>query len=186
VRDDVTPEQGYFPLDAETVAHADGVWHADRFPAAAEAVAARIRELPGVAELRAGPDTGAPELGWDDRFYFAGEDRMFPFATIVAHDLPGFDDRSGLDRAGMFRLNVEVGRQEFRRLFGYGPEEFAAHRETIDFAVADRWLPHPVYAAQGWASVVNPGPAAEAEADRLLARARERSAERERRRTRTA
>lgn len=186
VRDDVTPEQGYFPLDAETVTQADGIWHADRFPVAAAAVADRIGRLPGVAELRAGPGTGAPELGWDDRFYFAGEDRMFPFATIVAHDLPGFDDRSRLDRAGTFRLNIEVGRAEFRRLFGYGPEAFAVHRDEIDFAVFDRLLPHPVYAVQGWVSVVNPAEQTGEAVARLLARARERSAGREKRRSRTA
>jgi erythromycin esterase-like protein len=28
-RTDTTPEQGYFPLDAETVAHGDAVWHID-------------------------------------------------------------------------------------------------------------------------------------------------------------
>jgi erythromycin esterase-like protein len=182
VRDDVTPEQGYFPLDAETVAGSDAIWHADRFPPAAAALAGRIAGLPGVAQQQAGPRTGAPELGWDDRFFFAGEERMFPFATIVAHDIPGFDEESRLDRAGMFRLNIDVRREEFRRLFGYGPEQFAEHRGDIDFAAADEFLPHPAYAVQGWVSVVNPGPRTEAEIARLLDLAHRRAAEREKRR----
>ncbi|MFB6392865.1 DUF6194 family protein [Polymorphospora lycopeni] len=181
VRTDVTPEQGYFPLDAETVSHCDAVWHVERFSPAAAALAARILELPDVAETRAGPDLGAPELGWDDRFFFAGPDRHRPFATIVAHDIPGFDDRSRLDRAGVFRLNIEAGRDEFRRLFGYGPEQFTEHRDAIDFTAVDVIVPHPAYAVQGWVSVSNPGPGTWAEVERLLAYAHRRSAERKRR-----
>ena len=165
-----TDGQGYFPLDAETVAHCDAVWHFDRFPPAAAALADRIVRLPGVEQLQAGPETGAPELGWDDRFFYAGADRRRPFATIVAHDIPGFDEQSRLDRAGVYRLNIELGRDEFRRVFGYGPEGVAGHRAGI-------------YAAQGWASVLNPAARSGAEVERLLAYARHRAAERERRRT---
>jgi len=182
VRADVTAEQGYFPLDAETVAHSDAIWHADRFPPAAAAVAERIAALPGVTQQQAGPRTDAPELGWDDRFFFAGAERMFPFATIVAHDIPGFDEQSGLDRAGVFRLNLDVRRDDFRRLFGYGPEQFAEHRDAVDFAAVDSLMPHPVYAVQGWVSVVNPGPRTEAEVARLLELAHRRATEREARR----
>ncbi|MEV0606539.1 DUF6194 family protein [Polymorphospora rubra] len=181
VRADVTPEQGYFPLDAETVAHCDAVWHVDRFPPAAAVLAAQILGLPDVAETRAGPDIGAPELGWDDRFFFAGPDRHRPFATIVAHDIPGFDDRSRLDRAGVFRLNIEAGRDEFRRLFGYGPEQFAEHRDGVDFTATDVIVPHPAYAVQGWVSVNNPGPGTRAEVQRLLSYAHRRATQRRRR-----
>src|SRR5690349_6304640 len=72
-----------------------------------DALAERILRLPGVTELIAGPGTGAPELSWGDRFYFVGDDRMRPFATIVVRNVPGFDERSDLDRPGRFRLNVE-------------------------------------------------------------------------------
>ncbi|AEV87694.1 hypothetical protein ACWT_6682 [Actinoplanes sp. SE50] len=119
-------------------------------------LAARICRLPEVVQLIAGPGTGAPELSWGDRFFFVGEDRMRPFATIVVRDVPGFDECSGLDRPGVFRLNLELGRSRFGDLFGFGPEEFAARRSGIDFATPDRWFPHPVYAVQSWASVVNP------------------------------
>ncbi|KUL39399.1 DUF6194 family protein [Actinoplanes awajinensis] len=121
-----------------------------------DALAERIRRLPGVTELIAGPGTGAPELSWGDRFYFVGDDRMRPFATIVVRNVPGFDERSDLDRPGRFRLNVELGRVAFKDLFGYGPEAFATHQSEIDFSAAGRWFPHPVYAVQSWASMVNP------------------------------
>lgn len=137
-------------------------------------LAASILRLPDVSQLIAGPGTGAPELSWGDRFFFAGEERerrMRPFATIVVQNVPGFDESSDLDRPGRFRLNVELGRVGFTSLFGYGPEEFAVHQPEIDFAAEDSWFPHPVYAVQGWGSIVNPGP----DAERLIAAAHTRA-----------
>ncbi|BCJ41984.1 hypothetical protein GCM10010168_66390 [Actinoplanes ianthinogenes] len=179
VRADVTPEQGYFPLDAETVAHCDAILHLPQSaPSQVDALAERILRLPGVTQLIAGPGTGAPELSWGDRFFFAGEDRMRPFATIVVQNVPGFDERSGLDRPGVFRLNVELGRERFTTLFGYGPEQFPTHEPAIDFTAAGQWFPHPVYAAQGWGSMLNPDPDA---VEPLLDHARARSAARRKR-----
>ena len=180
VRDDVTAGQGYFPLDAETIEGSDMILHVATGDDPDAALAARVRELPGVAEHRIEPGSGMPEYTWGDRFFFAGADRKRPFATIVGHDVPGFDSRSELDRPGVYRLNIEVGRAEFRKLFGYGPEEFTAHRDEIDFTAPDRLMPHPAYAVQGWASIVTPGPATAAEVDRLLELARARSAARQR------
>lgn len=71
----------------------------------------------------------------------------------------------------MYRLNVDLGREEFRRLFGYGPEEFKARRAGIDFAAFDELFPHPVYGTQGWGSIVNPA----SDVDGLLEHARRRS-----------
>ncbi|GIE92742.1 DUF6194 family protein [Paractinoplanes rishiriensis] len=170
----------YFPLDASTVAGCDAVWHVDRFPAAAEETAARLAALPEVAELVGGPEAGTPEMAWDERFYFVGPDRRNPFATIVGHDLPGFDDESRLDRIGVFRLNVELGRIHFEEVFGYPPKDFPDHRDQVDFAALDRIVPHPVYATHGWASVLNPGPAAEPALTRLLANAHRRATDRAR------
>ncbi|SCL53854.1 Erythromycin esterase [Micromonospora citrea] len=182
VRTDAPADQDYLPLAADTLADCDAVWHVDRFPAAAAAVAARIRELPGVTEQQAGPETPAPEAAWDERFFFAGSERRRPFATMVGHDSPGFDEESRLDRAGVYRLNIELGRAAFEEEFGYPPREFAEHRAGIDFALLDVVVPHPVYAAQGWACVVNPGAASSARVERLLASAHQRAVEREQRR----
>jgi erythromycin esterase-like protein len=174
----VTGLMGHFPLTAGLLEGSDAILHIGHGPGAAEA--ARISGLPGVTETRIEPGSEMPPYTWGDRFFFAGEDRMRPFATIVGHDVPGFDERSALSADGRYRLNIEVGRDEFRNLFGYGPEEFAAHQETIDFTEVDRLNPHPAYAVQGWACVVNPGPATAAEVTRLLNRARTRSAARAR------
>ncbi|BBH63923.1 hypothetical protein ACTI_06080 [Actinoplanes sp. OR16] len=145
----------------------------------ADDLAARILDLPGVAMTVIEPDSGMPAYTWGDRFFFVGEDRMRPFATIVFHDVPGFDEESRLDRPGAYRLNIELGRDEFRRLFDFGPEELAAKRAAIDFAAADRFVPHPAYGVQGWGSVVNPGLSTAAEVARLLEHARARSVARQ-------
>nr|MDT0656475.1 DUF6194 family protein [Micromonospora sp. DSM 115978] len=173
---------GYFPLDTGTVQTCDAILHIGSEPGAADA--ARIAGLPGVTETRVQPGSEMPSYTWGDRFFFAGEDRRRPFATIVGHDVPGFDERSRLSEPGRYRLNIEVGRAEFRDLFGYGPQEFAAHSNGIDFTETDRLMPHPAYAVQGWASVVNPGPTTANEVERLLARARTRATDREHRRSR--
>jgi erythromycin esterase-like protein len=173
---------GLSPLDASTIETCDAILHIGFEPGAADA--ARIAGLPGVTETRIQPGPEMPPYTWGDRFFFAGEDRRRPFATIVRHDVPDFDERSRLSEPGRYRLNIEVGRAEFRTLFGYGPEEFAVHSDGLDFAATDRLMPHPAYAVQGWASVVNPGPDTAQEVARLTDRARSRSADRERRRSR--
>ncbi|NMO54889.1 erythromycin esterase family protein [Actinoplanes sp. TBRC 11911] len=168
---------GYFPLDAETLNHADAVLHINTGLTPAT-VATLIRSHPDVDELIASIDNGAPEGAWGDRFFYVGPDRRQPFATIVEHDVPGFDEDSLLDRPGVFRLNVELGRTEFERRFGFPPKEFDKHRAEYDFARADRLMPHPGYALYGWASIVSPGPQLLDEIDALVTHARARAAER--------
>jgi erythromycin esterase-like protein len=190
-RTDVTAEQGYFPLDATTLAHCEAVLHVARAPrqprpadlpgpAPAE-LAGRIVALPDVTVVLAGPGSIAPRSSWGDRFFFAGAERHRPFATIVEHDTDGFDEDSRLHRPGAFRLNIELGRAEFTRRFGFAPADFAHHRAAIDFTRPDELLPHPLYAGQGWACVINPGPRVLPELDRLLAHAHRRAHDRHRR-----
>jgi hypothetical protein len=126
-------------------------------------VLAFVRLLPGVDVVTASEDNGAPEVAWGDSFFFYDPgrdlpvDRRMPFATIVTKDYPGFDTASGLDRPGVFRVNIAVGRERYEELFGHPPAGYAAHCGEFDHAALDRLVPHPVYATQGWASVVNPG-----------------------------
>lgn len=164
---------GLSSLEAATVGTCDAILHIGSEPGAADA--ARIAGLTGVTETRILPGSEQPPHTWGDRFFFTGADRVRPFATIVGNDTPGTDERSRLSEPGRYRLDIEVGCAEFRNLFGYRPEEFAAHRDGLDFAEPDRLLPHPVYAARGWVSVVNPGPATVADVTRLVAQARFRS-----------
>jgi hypothetical protein len=138
-----------------------------------------IGGLPGVAVQTAGPGDGSPEVAWGDSFFFYDPDdagpeaRRFPFATIVTKDYPGFDTASRLDRPGLFRLNLPLGRDRFRRLFGFAPAELEDHRAEFAFDAPDRLVPHPVYGRQGWVSVVVPGPSTDEQVRELIAHAYE-------------
>ncbi|HEU0080196.1 MAG TPA: DUF6194 family protein [Longimicrobiaceae bacterium] len=107
----------------------------------------------GVDVVRPGPDA-EPAIARGDTFFIYDPERnlppqkQFPFATIVTKDYGDFDRASNLDRPGVFRLNVGVGKETYRALFG----ESAGH----DFTALDRLMPHPVYGPQHWVSILNP------------------------------
>ena len=149
-------------------------------------IAARVAALPGVVTVTASEATGAPEVSWGDTFFFHDPDgddptaRRMPFATIVIHDYPGFDTASDLNRPGVFRLNIGVGRAVFERLFGCPPSAHATRQDDIDHTALDRLVPHPVYAAQAWVAVLNPGESTAARAWSLLVEAHDRAARRHR------
>jgi hypothetical protein len=121
-----------------------------------------VAGLPGVVMTTATEAGGAPESAWGDSFFFydpdgtTEPDKRWPFATIVVSDYPGFDESSDLHRPGVFRLNISVGRTAFTTLLGYPPAAHAGHADEFDYAALDQLAPHPVYAAQGWVSVLNP------------------------------
>lgn len=125
---------------------------------------------PAVRTQIAAPDDGSPEIAWGDTFFYAcdasGQPAKMPFATIVIKDYVGFDTASQLDRGGLFRLNIEVGKHKFEELFGFAPKALDAHRYAFDFTALDRLFPHPLYGAHGWASIINP---ADASRDAVLA-----------------
>jgi hypothetical protein len=83
--------------------------------------------------------------------------RKLPFATIVVKDYGEYDNSSQLGRPGVFRLNIGVGRDAFRRLLGYAPGEDPPPGTEYNFAAFDVIMPHPLYAAQSYVCVLNPG-----------------------------
>ncbi len=97
---------------------------------------------------------GTEGLPAGDTFFIYDPDRnlpdrqQLPFATIVTKDYGDFDNASNLDREGVYRLNIGVGRETFRLLFDEG--------EAHDLAALDRLMPHPFYAPQSWVCVLNP------------------------------
>lgn len=105
------------------------------------------------------------EVADDNTFFFHGADNKFPFATIVTKD-NDFDSASKLNRPGVFRLNVGVGKESFRALFGEQPPV------DIDYTALDRLMPHPVYAKMHWVSVINPSAATFETVKPLLVEAR--------------
>jgi hypothetical protein len=129
-----------------------------------EEILAFVGGLEGVAVLTASEEGGAPEVAWGDSFFYyvppgeAPDYQQQPFATLICSDYPGFDVESQLDRPGIFRVNIAVGRDRYRHLLGHVAADHLHHHADYDYARADVIVPHPVYAAQGWVSIVNPGP----------------------------
>lgn len=124
-----------------------------------------------IAQTFAGVDVLRPDEGpgAGDTFFIYDPERnlsvkqRFPFATIVTKDYADFDEASKLNREGVFRLNVGVSRETFRALF---PRD-----EAPDYAQLDVLMPHPVYAAQSFVSVLNPSDERFAQVKPLLAEA---------------
>src|SRR5215212_507361 len=85
--------------------------------------------------------------------FFSLDERHWPnFATIVRTDEHDEGTPSNLTaRGGVFRLNIGVGRVTSERLVGASVEP--------DYSALDTVLPHPVYAKQGWVSILNPSDA---------------------------
>jgi len=110
-----------------------------------------------------------------DHFFFYDpgrdlpKDHRFPFATLVTGDR--YDQFSNLNREGVYRLNVGVGKETFRSLF---PDAATTH----DFTALDRLMPHPVYGNMYWLCVLNPSDATFEKVKPLLAEAHQLSAKR--------
>jgi hypothetical protein len=100
------------------------------------------------------------------------QNKRLPFATLVTSDK--YDRASDLDRPSVFRLNVGVGRDTYRSLFGPPPpwpEPGGAVATGHDFTALDQILPHPVYAPMSWVCVLNPSAATFQQVRTLLAEA---------------
>jgi hypothetical protein len=123
---------------------------------------------PDLSVMVADEASGAPPVSWGDRFFYVGDDPNRYVATIVEHDVPGYDEASQLDRPGAYRFNVELGRRQFERELGYPPSQVAEHESEIDFSRQDVVLPHPIYGRQGWACIVAPTRRRLADIDRLV------------------
>jgi hypothetical protein len=81
--------------------------------------------------------------------FFSLSDQHWPnFATIVTTDEHDMGNPSDLARAGVFRLNIGVGKPTFDRLVG--------RVTNPDYAALDTVIPHPVYARQRWIGILNP------------------------------
>lgn len=82
------------------------------------------------------------------------------FLTIKEKD--GDNDRaSGLDREGVWRLNIGTAKPDFEALFGPPPKR-PGKGGTIegpwDFTSLDQITPHPVYGWMSWIAIVSPRP----------------------------
>lgn len=89
------------------------------------------------------------EVNFGQSFFFVGDDHRLPFVTIVDSDSE-YDQVSNLNREGVFRLSIGVGKQTFQRLVAGKPDE------PNDYSRLNVFLPHPHYARQGFVCILNP------------------------------
>lgn len=123
-----------------------------------EQIIATVRGIDGALVVVPEPGGDFPEPAWGDAFFYYAPDGQMPeniqpYGTIVTKNYPG-DDASDLDPPDRWRVNIHVDRATFRELTGEEPRNLSRRR---DYAAVDSVLPHPVYGALGWISVVNPG-----------------------------
>ena len=105
----------------------------------------------------------APASAWGELSFFYNPDRRLPrgvyFATLKDKDGEN-DHASDLQRPGVFRLNIGIGKATYRSLFGPPPARPAAGGVVAtghDFTTLARLMPHPVYGWMSWVAVLNPG-----------------------------
>ncbi len=102
---------------------------------------------------------------WGNTFFYYNPDDARPneiyFASLKSDD-DDYDNASDLNRPGVFRLNIGVGKDTYFSLFDARPDlpDAEGHFDAAyDFTALDRLLPHPIYGRQYWLCVLNPGPA---------------------------
>lgn len=108
-------------------------------------------------------------------FFFVGSDHRLPFVTIADSDNE-YDNVSNLDREGVYRLNIGVGKETFNQLTAGRSDR------DIDYTVLNEFLPHPQYARQHFVCILNPAQDRAEMTKRLIVEAHGLAAERARRR----
>lgn len=99
---------------------------------------------------------------WGERgiFYNPGRKLKRGVYVLTVKEKDGENDRSShLDREGVYRINLGLRQETFRRLFGPPPPrppKGGTVEMPVDFSQLDILLPHPVYAWMGWICALNP------------------------------
>ena len=96
--------------------------------------------------------------------YFVGDEHLVPFVSVASSDNE-YDSVSNLNREGVYRINIGVGRETFDTLVGN------MKSEDIDYAALDVLMPHPEYAKQHFVCILNPSGDNEAYTKELIVEA---------------
>ncbi|HUR68649.1 MAG TPA: DUF6194 family protein [Candidatus Thermoplasmatota archaeon] len=121
-----------------------------------ERILQHLRSLEGV-EILSTEDT---HYIFYDPEHDTPHDKRHPIVTIVTSD--AHDQASALHRPGVYRLNMGVGRQRYRALFGPEPswgKDGGPVDTGHDFTLLDTLLPHPIYAPLSWICILSPSEA---------------------------
>lgn len=99
---------------------------------------------------------------WGEQSFFYNPEGRLPrgvyFATLKDRD--GANDRaSGLNRAGVFRLNFGISKATYEEALGKRPARPVAGGVVDtghEFTRLNELLPHPVYGWMSWVCILNP------------------------------
>jgi hypothetical protein len=122
--------------------------------------------------LKTFPDVETTKAYGYDMFFYKS-DRVLSFATMISSDYD-YDHYSNLNRPGVFRLNIGVGKHTFQSLFGKEEVDVSDH----DFTALDVIMPHPEYAQYHFICVLSPSEATFERVRPMLAEAYEIAARR--------
>jgi hypothetical protein len=86
------------------------------------------------------------------QFFFYRSERMHAFATIAASAEDYDHQVSKLDRPGIYRLNMGIGKDSFQAMFG----KEKVDTSKWDYTAANVIMPHPDYSAQRFVCVLSP------------------------------
>ncbi|CAN5165534.1 DUF6194 family protein [soil metagenome] len=84
-------------------------------------------------------------------FFIFDPKNKIPFVTIVTNNK--YDNYSDLDRRGVFRLNIGIGKETYRSMF---PVDKIPTESGYDFSALNKVMPHPEYGRVYWVCVLNP------------------------------
>lgn len=99
---------------------------------------------------------------WGERGLFYNPDHSRPKGVylLTFKEKDGANDRaSHIDRGGLYRLNLGIGKPAYQQLFGVPPKRPAAGAIVDtghDFTKLDTIMPHPVYGWMSWIAILNP------------------------------
>lgn len=100
------------------------------------------------------------------------EDKRWPIFTLVTSD--AWDKASNLNRPGVYRLNIGISGETYRKLFGE-PPAFPRDNTYVqtghDFTALNQIMPHPIYAKMNFVCVLNPEGEVWEQTKKLLAEA---------------
>ena len=115
-------------------------------------ISAITREFDGVV----------PKASWGETSLFYNPGNALPngvyFCTIKEKN--GDNDKSsGLDRDGVFRLSIGIGKAAYASTLGKPParpSKGGIIDTGHDFTVCDVLMPHPIYGWMSWVQILNP------------------------------
>jgi hypothetical protein len=107
-------------------------------------------------------DDVVPKASWGETSLFCNPGHALPhgvyFCTIKEKNGDN-DTSSGLDREGVFRLSIGIGKAAYVPLLGKPPAR--PNKGGIidtghDFTACDVLMPHPIYGWMSWVQILNP------------------------------